>query len=373
MKTKKTALGIILISLMVCVLFVCVSASLAGITVLGINDTVTDHGFPLKQKWVYQADSKIQAIISTSLNDKIVFRTAGAISLLDLTTSQVIWSDELPSRPQSDKPVVSKDIVVVSHGTGTNAYDLHTGNLLWQNRENNISRTSTAAANSNIVVTIGEFVDVRDLKTGELIWRIEEPVTRPGAMAAVDDNYLYVVLIDQIRGYDLADGELLWSVDTPIAWSLRSLLFEEGVLYLQNATRDGVAAFNVKTQEFIWQTNGEFKTFSNPITKYQNNLFIPVSREYFKMLNAQTGEIVWEATEIPKMTYLKSLVVDGIVYVKNFTNRNLYALNLQSGELIGYLDLGLIEWSSEIDTGPFLVGSLVIFSDADRIFAYEKK
>ncbi len=356
----------------------CVLLCICGLIGFGIMNiwanTVTSHEFPLKQRWTYQADGYVSAI-AVNPDGEIIIRTTGSITKLNPDSGELIWFKKIPGNPVASPPIISGNIVVVSSSIGTYAYNLETGDQLWTDRKDRSTPGNdfTAAANDDVVVTIGQFMDVRDLHTGELLWQTTEYLPRR-ALAAVDNNHVYLILFDQIKGYDLATGELLWSVETP-TWSLFSSLFEDGILYLEEGTEGGgVGAFDVETQEMIWVQKDNLTTFSNPVTKYENYLFVPVAWGSPVMLDAETGEVVWKATETPKATYLMSSVMDNTVYVKNYQNRDIYVLDLKNGSLKGYLDLGFGSITSKagVSTGPVLSGSSIIFSDKDRVFAYDK-
>jgi outer membrane protein assembly factor BamB len=367
--------GKILIICVFCVA-VCVVLGFVGVNILNSQaDIVKDYDFPLEQLWVYQASEDVQAVTISS-DGQIIIRTSESIFSLAPTNGKLIWLAKLPQTFGSGVPIISNNVVVVAHSQGTNAYNLKTGEQLWQATDNASRghRTFVATANTQIVVVIGGFIAIRDLQTGELLQRIERAWPGANALATIDGNNLYVIFLNQIRCYDVTSGKLIWSEETP-QWSLRGMLFEDNVLYLENSSSDGFGAFDVEVPKLIWQQKGRFESYSHPIAKYEDYLFVPVTNHVPLALDTQTGDIIWEAKGVPNDKYLTPLVVDNIVYVKGLLNRRLYALDLQSGDMIGYLDLGLpniFPSARSTSVGPFQSGSLIIFADNERIFAYGK-
>lgn len=362
--------------LSITILIVCMLCGLIGIGIIRWQaDVVTHWNFPLRSLWEYEVTEDVQAI-AVDPNGPILIRTARSISSLDPKNGQLIWSADLPKTFGGGAPVISNNVAVVAHSEGVNAYNLQTGEQLWQVKGNTSRghQTFVATANTTSVVVVGGVIAIYDLQTGESLWQVERASPGLGALATIDGNNLYVIFLNQIRNYDITNGKLIWVVETPL-WSLRSMLFEDNVLYLENALQDGIGAFDVKTQKILWHQTGYIKTFSNPITKYGDYLFVPVEGYGPVALDTQTGEIKWRAIDLPNDTYLTSLVNNNVVYVKSLFHRNFYALDLKNGTVIGYLDLG---WSSifpsarSTSVGPFLLeSSVIVFADKKRVFAYE--
>jgi len=349
-----------------------------GINVVGLwaNNAVEPHNFPLEQRWVYPAEEDIQAI-TISLGGQIVARTRSSIFTLNTTNGKLIWLANLPKTFGGSVPIISNETIVVAHSQGTDAYNLETGERLWRATDNIKLRGRQAfptAADGNVVVIVGGFIAVRDLHTGQLLWKMERDGPGGDAWAVIETNNLYVIFLNQIRSYNITTGELNWRVETPY-WSLQNALLNNNVLYLENAFNDGIGAFDVQTQTLMWQQKGNFTTQSNPLNIYEDYLFIPIDNHIPLALHLQTGDIIWEAAELPDDVYSAAHVINDVVYVKALFRKKLYAVELSSGDTIGYLELGqesLFPVDRITSVGPLSIGSSLIFADDKRIFAYGK-
>ncbi|MCP5004954.1 MAG: PQQ-binding-like beta-propeller repeat protein [Planctomycetes bacterium] len=353
-------------------------AGFTGVKVFSSRaDDVIDHNFPLEQLWSFQAKEDIDAVVINPENQIILARTKQSILALDAANGQVLWSVELPITYSGSTPIVNENVVVTTHSQGTVAFNLHTGAQLWEAADNTKSRgrqAFPAAVDGNVVVIIGGFIAIRDLHTGQLLWRVERD--RPGgdAWAVIGANDLYVIFLNQIRSYTIMTGELNWSVETPF-WSLQNALLNNNLLYLENTFSDGVGAFDVQTQKLIWQQEGSFTTQSNPLNIYEDYLFVPVDNDIPLALHLQTGDIIWKASGLSNDVYSAAHVIDDVVYVKALLKRKLYAVELSTGDTIGYLELGqesLFPVDRISSVGPFSIGISLIFADNERIFAYRE-
>ncbi len=340
---------------------------------------VIDHNFPLEQLWTFRAKEDIDAIAINPENQIIIARTKQSVFALDAANGQILWSVELPVTYNGSTPAISEDVVVTTHSQGTVAFDLRTGTQLWQATDNTKSRgrqAFPAAAHGNLVAIVGGFIAIRDLHSGQLLWSVERD--RPGgdAWAVIGtNNNLYVIFLSQIRSYNLMTGELNWDVETPF-WSLQNALLNNNLIFLENSFGDGVGAFDVQEQTLSWQQEGNFTTQSNPLSIYDNYLFVPVDNHIPLALHLQTGDIIWKAPGLPNDVYSASHVIDDVVYVKALLKRKLYAVELSNGDTIGYLELGqesLVPVDRITSVGPFSIDSSLIFADGERIFAYGKQ
>lgn len=332
---------------------------------------ITEHGFSLQQKWCFEANRNIRST-PVEYNGRIVIRTNRNLYVLDATTGHLQWSVFLPKTWHAAPPIVRRDIVVVSHTEGTSAFDVVTGQQLWIVTDNT-SRTVTfpSAANDELVVIVGGFIAGRDIRTGELLWRVKRLYPRTGAIAAMDKSYLYIVFPDQIRTYEANTGELV-EINNTEGWSLQSWLFQDGVWYLERAD-GGVSAFSMKEQKMLWHRD-DLEPSDYPITKYRNILLIGLWSGQPVALDASTGETLWYASDVITDTYQTPMVMGETVYVRNLSKKRLYALDLQNGDVIGYLEIGrpvLISSNADYSLGPIQVGRSIVFAGDHRLCAYE--
>ncbi|MEJ2557324.1 MAG: PQQ-binding-like beta-propeller repeat protein [Anaerolineae bacterium] len=370
---RKSTIVVILALILAGWLLTCLSCILIGPRLYNNwwqSFEITDHDFPLQQQWCYEADRNIRST-PIEYDGRVVIRTDQELYVLDATTGNLLWSISLPQTWHAAPPIVRGGILVVTHTKGTSAFDLTTGQRLWLATDNS-SRTVTfpSAANDQLVVIVGAFIAGRDIRTGELLWRINRLYPRTGAIAAMDESYLYIVFPDQIRTYDVKTGELIHTNLTE-DWSLQSWLFQDDIWYLERA-EGGISAFSMKEQKMLWRRD-DFELADYLITKHRDMLLIGLWSGQPVALNAKTGETIWYANGVVTDTYETPVVMGETVYVRSLSKKILYALNLETGDVIGYLEIGrpvLASSNADYSLGPIQAGASIVFAADHRLCAY---
>jgi outer membrane protein assembly factor BamB len=335
------------------------------------SSRIVDHDFPLQQRWCFEAERNIRST-PVEYNNKVVARTNQDLYVLDATTGDLLWSASLPKTWHAAPPIVRNDVVVVTHTGGTSAFDLSTGEQLWLATDNTSSIDAfPSAADDALVVIVGGFVAGRDIRTDELLWCINRLYPRSDAIAGIDEDYLHVVFRDQIRAYDVETGDLIWTTHTE-PWSLQSWLFQDGTWYLEHV-EGGLSAFSVEEQNILWR-RGDFKIGDYLMAKSGDVLLIGLRDSWPVALNASTGEILWEADGVAYDTYQTPLAMGETVYVRGLREKLLYALDLQTGNVVGYLEIGrpvIVSSNADYSLGPIQVGSSIVFAGDHKLCAYE--
>jgi outer membrane protein assembly factor BamB len=358
-----------------CLLFVCAficGLGLTGALTAGLlpSGKVEAHEFPLAEKWQFVADGKIGGT-PVFYQGSIAFRTSQRLYVVDAATGTLQWSTDLP--PQSDPapPVIANGIVVVTHPEGITAYDIVSGDKRWQIKENwDVARHFPAAAGEDLVVVVGLNVSIHDIHNGKQLWRIAEPGLHSFTVASLSDSKLIVILSGQIQTYDARTGKRLWS-DTDKVWRPSYSVLEDNILYL--STEEGLGAFSIQENETLWLRE-DIDASRYPVTKQGDTLIIGADFARPVAVNALTGRTVWEATEAATDLYQTPLVMDDIVYIRSLFRNRIYALSLQDGSVIGYLQLGtrhiIAVPSYAYSLGPISAESLLVFPVGKVLYAY---
>jgi outer membrane protein assembly factor BamB len=205
---------------------------------------------------------------------------------------------------------------------------------------------------------------------------VKNPHGRSNAVVGLDGNTLYVAFRDEIRGYDIETGELIWREST-IEWALGpgiSGLFTRDVWYLE-PREGGLAAYCLDEKKILWW-RADLTPKHYPITQYENTLFISTRGEVPVALDAATGETIWEATDLRGYDdYQTPLILDGKVYTRGLFLRRIYALEIDSGTLIGYISLGLpnvVSNNASYSLGPVQYDGSIVFPAGSKLLAYGK-
>jgi glucose dehydrogenase len=337
------------------------------------QDQVVAREFPGQQKWVFEAESQIRSTPIIN-NGRVLIRTNRKLYSLDASNGDLKWSVSIPKDWHVAPPLIQDGIIIVSHPEGVNAFRLATGELIWQTNDMNIRNEAfLAASNEEVVILVNASVFILDITTGELLRKIENPYGRMSALVALDDNQLYVVFRDQIRSYDIETGELHWSIPTE-EWSLQSGLFDSSILYLKRR-ENGISAYSTSEKRVLWRRDDLFIS-DYPLTKHQNFLFIGSRGSAPVAIDASTGETLWEAEGVWNYdVYQTPLVVDNIVYIRGLYQEKIFALSIDDGKVIGFVDLGLpniISANADYSLGPVTYDDLIIFPVGEKLLAYGK-
>jgi outer membrane protein assembly factor BamB len=363
--------GILLGCLLLVCAFIC-GLGLIGTVMAGLlpSGKVEAYGFPLTEKWQFVADSEIGGA-PVFYEGSIAFRTTQRLYVVDAATGALQWSTDLPHQSDPAPPVVANGIVVVTHPEGITAYDIVSGDKRWQVKESwELTRYSPAAANDEVLVIAELYISVYDIRTGELLWRIINPEWRTSASASVNRRELYVLLWGELQAYDVKTGKLLWH-DTNSAWRPSFSVLDDDTLYLKS--EEGLGAFSIQENETLWLRE-DIDASRYPVTKQGDRLIIGTHFARPVAVNASTGRTVWEATEAASDLYQTPLVMDDIVYIRSLFRNRIYALSLQDGSVIGYLQLGprhiIAVPSYAYSLGPIRADSLIVFPVGKVLYAY---
>ncbi|MFE7629972.1 PQQ-binding-like beta-propeller repeat protein [Kocuria sp. NPDC057446] len=273
---------------------------------------------------------------------------------------------ELPDEVRASPVVVGDRLYVGTHGSGTlHAFDLGTGEQLWQAQAPNWIHSEMLVSEGTVYVGYGDRGQERgdglrgdgpggvlalDAETGEQQWQyavdghvMPTPVLHDGRIhAATGDRHLHVI--------DAATGEGLERVDVGAVMSMSAPAAADGMLY--TGAFDGgpkVVGYDMDARETAWTT--EFPEAGSGLddvppavsegivvtTSHRDIVPAEQLEHWAHALDAETGEVLWEHRlgEGPFVPNNKSgapTIADGTVYVGSPTTGTVYALDLRTGE-----------------------------------------
>ena len=366
---------IVIVSLLV-VLVVCFGCTVIGYLFFPIQKPaqIVEHDFPLQQKWCFETAENIKST-PVGYNGQVFVRTNKNLYAVDAVTGELHWSNSLPipsfPQPFLSPPLIQSEIVVTTSEDDILAFNSKTGEQLWPNdNRSSARRTFPSSANNEIVVIVGHAIEGRNLQTGELLWEIDRIESRRDPIAIIEGEYLYVFSRNQIRIFEVETGERIRMMPL-YGWSSKGWFFEDTVFYFDN-DGDGISAFDVATRKTLWHRN-DLPSVEYPMAKDSDKLIIGPYDGRPIAVNVVTGETIWQAQDIPVDIYQTPLIVEDTVYIRNLLQKAIYAIDSQSGDTIGYLELGN---SSPMPTifnfslGPIEVETSIIFAVDNRLCAY---
>jgi hypothetical protein len=273
---------------------------------------------------------------------------------MDAGTGKILWQRTLlvgpPERIHSDNsyatptPAADGQHIVVDLGLGTAALDFN-GTVLWKKEDPAYLRNSRYGAVgsplliddqaivmhqregfSNIPTSLAAY----DVRTGDCIWQVNPDNIRNSYTTPLvyrEPNGPTQLLVPSwaiLASFDLQTGQQLWSIELPsdqlVASPARSgdLMCIAGSTWGRNATT--VLALKPSGEkpgaQIIWQTDRDTPGNCSPVI-YKNRLFVLTDSGKLTCYDAQTGQII-QSKRLKGGRYLTSLVVaDGKLYACN--------------------------------------------------------
>lgn len=362
----------ILVSVMLFLFLSVVCLSTASLMYLNQNQVVV-HQLPLQQRWSFEAKDQIKTTPVVH-DDKIFFASGTELFCVEASTGNLVWSISVPSSITSN-PVVHSETIVVSYSEGLGAFDTKNGGQLWHYKLHSSYPYYPAIANDKYVVFLSYSAMVHDIKTGKFLWRVGEPYPAPLAFAAKQrEENLYVVFEDQISNYDLDTKQTLWE-DFTEEWSSYEGLLTNNVFYLKR-DEAGVAAYDLKKRKLLWSRDDP-KLSRYPISKQDEMLILGGRGGVPVAIDAETGETIWIADELNGLdNYQTPLVIDDTIYIRGLFMKRIYALDKNTGKLVGYINLGvpdIVSGNAARSLGPVRYRELIVFPIGKQLLAFEKQ
>ncbi|WP_298585406.1 PQQ-binding-like beta-propeller repeat protein [uncultured Kocuria sp.] len=283
----------------------------------------------------------------------------------------------LPDEVRATPVVVGDRLYVGTHGSGTlHAFDLATGEQLWQAQAPNWIHSEMLVSEGTVYVGYGDRGQERedglrgdgpggvlalDAETGEQKWEytvdahvMPTPVLHDGRIhAATGDRHLHVI--------DAATGEGLERVDVGAVMSMSAPAAADGMLYA-GAFAGGprVVGYDMDAREMVWTTampdvrsgldDVPPAVSEGVVVTTSHRDIVPAERleHWAHAFSADTGELLWEVhlgdgPFVPNNKSGAPAVADGVMYVGSPTTRMLYALDLRTGEELWSHDSGPIK------------------------------
>jgi outer membrane protein assembly factor BamB len=260
--------------------------------------------------WKYPSEGYVQGIIGgLIINNGVMYFAAvgGMVIALNIDTQAVIWQYDTEDTLWASPCLDGNTLYVASYDKKLFALDIDNGNLKWQEPFKTNGPIVTTPVCDNGVVYIGSLdrgIYAVDSESGELIWEFSSdsnaertPRNWFWATPLIVDGVIYAPNMDGfIYMLDSTDGTLITALELGKAVSSDPVLYEDKVIL---ATQDG-DIYTINT------------------TNNSKNLLKSI-----------------------ELTVQSSLYIDeGIIYIHTIKTENLYAINVNSGVVVWYYEVG---------------------------------
>jgi len=329
------------------------------------------HGeFPLIPQWQFRSREKITGIAFS--NDTLLLGTNNNIFALNPNDGELLWEKEFGISPDKRKYAVNDNIIISVDSRSIlslNTQSKQVVPITTLDADNGGAEVIGLTENYIFVTRLLSWkVEVYNLLSGNLLWDVT--VQRGGANIFPDINIgiVYIVTGRYIRAYDLDVGALLWEIERPEI--INASFYQDGwILYVINHS-DSSSIFALETNSMtdLWEV--ELEDQVNQI-KFENNLIFASTGSGIVKLETSSGNIIW-VSDINEEIFSSPILIDNAIYVNNNTSNRIYALSLETGKVIAYLELdGTAEFIHESSYPTELADEVLFFYIGNILFAYQ--
>lgn len=277
-------------------------------------------------------------------NDKIYTQdTEGLVYCLNASDGSEIWTAQVDlqrSLGTSSGLCMDEKTVYAGSASDVAAFNAETGDKLWdyhRNRGENSPAEFVLAGDKLILSSHWDAIFALDKNTGNLLWEnMDEDIRfRSSTPVAIDTNRLLVADDDAVAIVNLENGEITkTNFENYNFGSSGQPVIDGNIAYLPTATK-GIVAFNLDTQQIVWEMQpGTALAFTACYTNEKNALTVegtPVlsgdqlifaaSDGYLYHINKADGTVL-SKTNIGAPVFGKvALNADGSVIVGDFAGR----------------------------------------------------
>lgn len=250
------------------------------------------------------------------------------------------WSGMVPGLDYPPLVVVAEEkVVIVAHdggGSKVAVFNAHTGNPIWQSDYIHHLETLNVS-NNHVYVGTMRYVQAFDLETGQILWQgAKQPWDKKG--------FLYVYATDeQVQVYDFHQ-EHLYLLDPQTGTTLEErdypqIFFKKGDIYYSGC-RYGyktscLAAVNATTNQILWSRRFKGLVHLWPTFIEDQILLINSGGQLFAINNA-TGEIIWQSEGLHFVT--GPAKQDNLIYAIR-SDATIVAFKPETGEEAGTIEM----------------------------------
>jgi len=315
--------------------------------------------FPLKEHWRKDFDSELKAMAlgSGMLITGIIDDDGAVIQAFDIATGSSLWKNVLPGNSIDIKIMVVDKSVYVIYAPKLFAMDLNTGDLIFETDIRASSGDEIAAFTDNhiFVIQISEGVYAYDRYTGKLSWQILVGRGNVNVFPAViaTRQLVYIIHGEYLKAVNERDGSLVWQRQIGFHGPAGYAGYRDGILYystsnihyssnnkIQEEAGTQILALDLGTNSQLWENElgnqGECMAT-------ENDGIITITTETIAMSDLKSGEKVWEYY-IPLEVYCPPVIMEGVIYLKDFFTNQVIAMKQENGALLGRLDFEDSGW-----------------------------
>lgn len=300
---------------------------------------ITDSTLPMEVKWEYLSRAKTVTSVRgiPAHNDgKVYFSSGSYLYALDSLTGDKLWAydagDSITHFQTGDDWIVllkrafaRRVLVVLSAGTGE---------VIWQ-REGLIR--SFFFCDNRLFAAFEGHIRAYDVATGEHLWDNQEAATSHWETHLVYEKGLLYVEAEMLRVLDADTGELLKEFDLQTAPG--RTIMSEGILYTANDWNEELLAINGLTGEIVWSKRIPLARYHHTPDLVDGILYVATEEGSLLAIGSEDGSLLWEYAGSPAARMISNVnVFNGVVYAV-FADDALRGIDAFTGHQIGRLEV----------------------------------
>ncbi len=335
------------------------------------------NNFPQTVSWIFQADEKV---ITTPIKDGdfIFVRTSGAIYKLEGKNGNLIWKAASEAGTSAGgaysilgPKINGKYLVVPETGSRVAVFSSDTGKLIWRSLPPGYEQADIEAITINqeflVVARWNWYLTAYDLTTGDILW--ENSITgRSNPYIVSGGSYIYLGQENFLRIFEVQSGSLKWEFD--IGGYSGPMLLDDEHLFITDEEMSRVIAINVNSQKILWdKTFLQIESFEFNCIFLSNDILY-LSAQQLAAISKIDGELIWASQETGQLEC--PVAFSESIFVRN-TDTNLFRLSTETGEKLGELAVQAnAPMKHQHDRSPLIFDNLLIVPFGDnRIFSYK--
>ena len=338
--------------------------------------------FPLNLEWATILPNRIigMAVAEKSLTLVTRFDNGLELQTLDLQTGARIWEKRLNQGRNGENSYTNiqtqNSIIFVTYANEIYAFDAMSGAILWRagGLESNINKIMSFSKKNIIVVDVSRKVLAYDIETGEIAWVINIDRGTVSLFAENSSNLVYFFQDTLAKTINDEDGHIFGEYNLS---KCSARAYWNQILYCTIGNEGGsvLEAYNLSTESIVWKTEIDTpNTFLSFNDKGIERL-IGQSDKTLTSIDINSGKKDWEYT-LPTGYYRMPVVLDRVIYTKNFYSGRILAFDLQDGEFLGYLELKPKDEVMLIQADDLLVDpsdSFLVLYHMNQVFVYRSE
>ncbi|MFT5258510.1 MAG: outer membrane protein assembly factor BamB [Saprospiraceae bacterium] len=315
-----------------------------------------------------QSNSENSSLLPFIGESKAYFASeSGFIRAINLNSGAVLWSNKVSGTIDAGVGVGASVAVVGLDNGDVIAYNAETGVKQWQHSLGRIiSATPVAGGETVVVRTQDGHVFGLQSANGELVWGIEKPIAslsigRDGASKIVGEGVLTGFSSGRLLATNLFSGQTFWEkrafrpqgkneIDRLIDMDGSPLVLESNIVV--GAYQGGIASYQILDGELNWRN--ESVSTRKSMFVHEDKIIVTGSEGEVSAVSANTGATLWEQSSLVGRALSAPTVFNNQVLVGGLKGA-IYALDINSGEIIGRTSLGKSTISSLHTTDNGLV------------------